>query len=109
NFFFQAEDGIRDFHVTGVQTCALPISTKEAVREKATVKARSRKIWEAIPSMKSTGTKTATVVRVEAVMAMATSRAPTSAASRARSEERRVGEEGRSRRGPDANKTDNER
>src|SRR5690606_39612689 len=26
-FFFQAEDGIRDFHVTGVQTCALPICT----------------------------------------------------------------------------------
>src|SRR5690606_27791505 len=26
HFFFQAEDGIRDFHVTGVQTCALPIS-----------------------------------------------------------------------------------
>src|SRR5690606_40858445 len=24
--FFQADDGIRDFHVTGVQTCALPIS-----------------------------------------------------------------------------------
>src|SRR5215475_2139339 len=24
-FFFQAEDGIRDFHATGVQTCALPI------------------------------------------------------------------------------------
>src|SRR5690606_41033087 len=24
--FFQAEDGIRDFHVTGVQACALPIS-----------------------------------------------------------------------------------
>src|SRR5690606_40520018 len=24
-FFFQAEDGIRVFHVTGVQTCALPI------------------------------------------------------------------------------------
>src|SRR5690606_26864350 len=27
-FFFQAEDGIRDFHVTGVQTCALPISAE---------------------------------------------------------------------------------
>src|SRR5439155_3680663 len=27
-FFFQAEDGIRDGHVTGVQTCALPISGK---------------------------------------------------------------------------------
>src|SRR2546430_7558548 len=25
-FFFQAEDGIRDLTVTGVQTCALPIS-----------------------------------------------------------------------------------
>src|SRR5215475_11530115 len=29
-FFFQAEAGIRDFHVTGVQTCALPISTRPA-------------------------------------------------------------------------------
>src|SRR6266511_5203100 len=40
-FFFQAEDGIRDFHVTGVQTCALPISI-EAVSlsvAKATVAA----------------------------------------------------------------------
>src|SRR5438445_4017815 len=27
-FFFQAEDGIRDIGVTGVQTCALPISVK---------------------------------------------------------------------------------
>src|SRR5690606_40050339 len=30
-FFFQAEDGIRDFHVTGVQTCALPISRYAAL------------------------------------------------------------------------------
>src|SRR5207253_6936155 len=28
--FFQAEDGIRDGHVTGVQTCALPISRSTA-------------------------------------------------------------------------------
>src|SRR6266496_1319315 len=28
-FFFQAEDGIRDLYVTGVQTCALPILTRE--------------------------------------------------------------------------------
>src|SRR6266581_5172068 len=27
-FFFQAEDGIRDGRVTGVQTCALPISAE---------------------------------------------------------------------------------
>src|SRR5437773_7056023 len=34
-FFFQAEDGIRDRDVTGVQTCALPISSlcgKECIR-----------------------------------------------------------------------------
>src|SRR2546430_12069830 len=30
-FFFQAEDGIRDLTVTGVQTCALPISLVGAV------------------------------------------------------------------------------
>src|SRR2546429_1354514 len=30
-FFFQAEDGIRDVAVTGVQTCALPISERVIV------------------------------------------------------------------------------
>ena len=30
-FFFQAEDGIRDWSVTGVQTCALPISRPQGV------------------------------------------------------------------------------
>src|SRR3712207_7709280 len=36
-FFFQAEDGIRDIGVTGVQTCALPISTSRGSRVAATV------------------------------------------------------------------------
>src|SRR5205085_7319298 len=31
-FFFQAEDGIRDLTVTGVQTCALPISCRAPPR-----------------------------------------------------------------------------
>src|SRR2546421_2055319 len=31
-FFFQAEDGIRDLIVTGVQTCALPISARGRAR-----------------------------------------------------------------------------
>src|SRR6266498_5302558 len=31
-FFFQAEDGIRDADVTGVQTCALPISAYDVQR-----------------------------------------------------------------------------
>src|SRR5215469_10906684 len=34
-FFFQAEDGIRDLYVTGVQTCALPISTLRPARSSA--------------------------------------------------------------------------
>src|SRR5438046_5430077 len=34
-FFFQAEDGIRDWSVTGVQTCALPISIQELVKQGA--------------------------------------------------------------------------
>src|SRR5690625_6315077 len=33
-FFFQAEDGIRDGHVTGVQTCALPIYLKSPTLNK---------------------------------------------------------------------------
>src|SRR5256885_2365010 len=36
-FFFQAEDGIRDYKVTGVQTCALPIAA-EIASAKATGK-----------------------------------------------------------------------
>src|SRR2546427_11954691 len=39
-FFFQAEDGIRDLTVTGVQTCALPISSSGA-RQIATCTTRS--------------------------------------------------------------------
>src|SRR5256885_3716931 len=31
-FFFQAEDGIRDYKVTGVQTCALPIYSAPAIK-----------------------------------------------------------------------------
>src|SRR5207249_6308118 len=33
-FFFQAEDGIRDRNVTGVQTCALPISAASSFRRR---------------------------------------------------------------------------
>src|SRR5438876_6790827 len=37
-FFFQAEDGIRDGRVTGVQTCALPISpASSAARSEARI------------------------------------------------------------------------
>src|SRR5690625_5293939 len=42
NFFFQAEDGIRDGHVTGVQTCALPISLVVDDRKEARRRDRER-------------------------------------------------------------------
>src|SRR5256885_11232775 len=35
SFFFQAEDGIRDYKVTGVQTCALPILEEPEANELA--------------------------------------------------------------------------
>src|SRR5215475_4728025 len=42
-FFFEAEDGIRDFHVTGVQTCALPISLRgRRRRRRGTLRAGAR-------------------------------------------------------------------
>src|SRR5438270_5868482 len=40
-FFFQAEDGIRDLTVTGVQTCALPISSKAGSQAAAARSIRS--------------------------------------------------------------------
>src|SRR5699024_11887462 len=39
-FFFQAEDGIRDRNVTGVQTCALPISYSDKVKSDLEVPAK---------------------------------------------------------------------
>src|SRR5690625_7632441 len=47
-FFFQAEDGIRDGHVTGVQTCALPIygfGFKGHTPEDFRVQHRYEEIW----------------------------------------------------------------
>src|SRR6267378_3750519 len=41
-FFFQAEDGIRDLYVTGVQTCALPISQGRPRADPAVVRRRLR-------------------------------------------------------------------
>src|SRR5699024_793164 len=44
--FFQAEDGIRDRNVTGVQTCALPISTPSYNSFPNLIKGNDRKIVE---------------------------------------------------------------
>src|SRR5262249_57111445 len=77
-FFFQAEDGIRDWSVTGVQTCALPISAAERMND------GSRKTEDG---------------KRPRPHASAGGKSPKATAS-ARSEERRVGKEGRSRWAP---------
>src|SRR5437762_10823343 len=42
-FFFQAEDGIRDTSVTGVQTCALPIYRRSTISHPRVLHPRVRK------------------------------------------------------------------
>src|SRR2546429_3221139 len=55
-FFFQAEDGIRDVAVTGVQTCALPISMfGEAITQLAGEYPKLVAITAAMPSGTGTG------------------------------------------------------
>src|SRR5438046_7015171 len=44
-FFFQAEDGIRDWSVTGVQTCALPISSPSQPRQAALLSSSTSSIF----------------------------------------------------------------
>src|SRR5690606_39441541 len=87
-FFFQAEDGIRDFHVTGVQTCALPIFN---------------------PAYLQTGNPAAFAIRAILAATMSPSWGVYSGYELfeheplkpgGRSEERRVGKEGRSRWSP---------
>src|SRR3712207_7571042 len=55
-FFFQAEDGIRDIGVTGVQTCALPISTRWS-------RTTGRTWRSATPTASSTATWTSSCAR----------------------------------------------
>src|SRR5207302_3281524 len=88
-FFFQAEDGIRGFHVTGVQTCALPIwpaQTEVAPFCSASLPVRS---WPRVGLHIG-----ATWKSVKRMLW------PWSRSRFGRSEERRVGKEGRARRWP---------
>src|SRR5256885_5497138 len=55
-FFFQAEDGIRDYKVTGVQTCALPICEGET-RETAMAKAKKKAAKGARKTVKKAAAK----------------------------------------------------
>src|SRR5258707_8687175 len=91
-FFFQAEDGIRDIGVTGVQTCALPISRAHELGLRTAGKQESMDVC----FITSGGRSTFLGSRIE--------RRPGTivdgAGAVVRSEERRVGKECRSRWSP---------
>src|SRR5690606_41096646 len=88
-FFFQAEDGIRDFHVTGVQTFALPIS----FRRRSALMVLGCMIQTA--AVRYCGGRASYRARMSSAAMMSGPLAVT--VSIRRSEERRVGKEGRSR------------
>src|SRR5207249_11861639 len=91
-FFFQAEDGIRDRNVTGVQTCALPISSRRALRREARDPRRHHRRYHRRRGPHQGGAGGASALR-RADHAFR-------AAAAGRSEERRVGKEWRSRCAP---------
>src|SRR5260221_760558 len=92
-FFFQAEDGIRAHCVTGVQTCALPISPCNAAR------ARRREPLHGVDPMPTT-LRTAAEGYFRAKGLSRGTRNEYLTTLKKRSEERRVGKECRSRWSP---------
>src|SRR5699024_11743850 len=83
-FFFQAEDGIRDRNVTGVQTCALPILASTAASSRSVSSLSGAASPDSPPGASGESSSVG-------------SSAAGSIPSRARSEERRVGKGGRCR------------
>src|SRR5690606_40008623 len=97
--FFQAEDGIRDFHVTGVQTCAPPIlrifprNADYAMFSFTFMASRLLLLLHAIAKKYEDGTSDGTLQKLlwDCQMTIGDFQ------SRERSEERRVGKEWRQR------------
>src|SRR5205085_9419031 len=98
-FFFQAEDGIRDLTVTGVQTCALPISI-------ASSSILCRNLTTGASSSSEVAPLSSSPVDVSMLDSSNSKSSPMmlSIASVVRSEERRVGKECRCRWAPDREK-----
>src|SRR5205823_9395982 len=96
-FFFQAEDGIRDKLVTGVQTCALPISlalleTRLTPSERIDLLARSAEALAKVEGIEeSLKVQHNRLKRLQSTLSVAQSEVDAAL----RSEERRVGKEGR--------------
>src|SRR5690606_40068253 len=96
-FFFQAEDGIRDFHVTGVQTCALPICLQGFFHMSAAEGGRRVAIVDAADEMNPAAANALLKLLEEPpqdAILLLVAHQP----ARLRSEERRVGKEWRCER-----------
>src|SRR3989475_4949637 len=92
-FFFQAEDGIRDLTVTGVQTCALPISAGDVMGEGKVPTIHASAVLVGARAALIRGPASAGKSRLVLALLEA-------AQAGMRSEERRVGKECRSRWSP---------
>src|SRR5256885_4109971 len=92
-FFFQAEDGIRDYKVTGVQTCALPIFGEQLLAHLAADPRPG-------PGRPPTGPTHPTPTHPPSNPPGGGPTEPTKTRTAVRSEERRVGKECRSRWSP---------
>src|SRR5256885_2984519 len=92
-FFFQAEDGIRDYKVTGVQTCALPICMTRSAGSRSPSSGDSS-------SRKASWSMTWAAHAIGTVGPLNAKRSRSPASDTRRSEERRVGKECRSRWSP---------
>src|SRR5437868_9563080 len=108
-FFFQAEDGIRDRNVTGVQTCALPISRTGVPA--ATIRQLARDFAGAPAAVcygrlgsatQDFGALTSWLIQAINIVTGNLDRAGGALFAKPRSEERRVGKGGRARRGGSA-------
>src|SRR5690606_40999336 len=98
-----AEDGIRDFHVTGVQTCALPIyllhfapcqfSCKPRIKKTSYYQSMDSPLFASRPTLQKPPTTTQTYDQHWTAPTP-----PTGSSPRPRSEERRVGKERRTQR-----------
>src|SRR5437762_12007842 len=88
SFFFQAEDGIRDTSVTGVQTCALPISTNVISITDGQIYLQPDLFFAGVRPAVDVGISVSRVGGNAQIGAMK------------RSEERRVGKEGGKSKGP---------
>src|SRR3989475_6763799 len=93
-FFFQAEDGIRDLTVTGVQTCALPICRARVSLTRRDLRLRRRRRCVPLAFRPPAGALLRSTDGQPARLGAARDR------QLGRSEERRVGKECRSRWSP---------